>query len=48
MANKKEKVKAASGQDFIHLTTKDQLTKKCADYLPKLISIYIKSLLNNG
>ena len=33
------------GTVFIHLTTKDQLTRKCADYLPKLISIYIKSSL---
>ena len=24
---------------FIHLTTKDQLTRKCADYLPKIISL---------
>ena len=27
------------GNVFIHLTTKDQLTGKCADYLPKLIGI---------
>ena len=28
------------GAVFSHLTTKDRLTKRCADYIPKLISIY--------